>query len=132
MAVKITSSWVALPIHGAPALTAFSQARENWNADIPHIPLSNVAKEFLTGRRQPSRLRIFAGDRARQLRFAVGPSSCGKARVFPWWPAYSSATGLLNTTMMLVAIIVLSVIGLGLYFMLEWLEKLVVYWRTSD
>jgi NitT/TauT family transport system permease protein len=42
------------------------------------------------------------------------------------------ATGLLNTTMMLAAIIVLSVIGLALYFMLEWLEKLVVYWRTPE
>ena len=42
------------------------------------------------------------------------------------------ATGLLNTTMMLAAIIVLSVIGLALYFMLEWLEKLVVYWRIPE
>jgi NitT/TauT family transport system permease protein len=42
------------------------------------------------------------------------------------------ATGLLNSTMMLAAVVVLSVIGLALYFMLERLEKLVVYWRTSD
>jgi len=34
--------------------------------------------------------------------------------------------------MMLAAIIVLSVIGLALYFMLEWLEKLVVYWRIPE
>jgi hypothetical protein len=34
-------------------------------------------------------------------------------------PGYSSPTGLLNTTMMLAAIIVLSVIGLALYSMLE-------------
>jgi NitT/TauT family transport system permease protein len=42
------------------------------------------------------------------------------------------ATGLLNTTMMLAAIIVLSVIGLGLYFVLEYVEKVVVYWKTSN
>jgi NitT/TauT family transport system permease protein len=42
------------------------------------------------------------------------------------------ATGLLNSTMMLAAIVVLSVIGLALYFMIEWMEKLVVYWKTSE
>jgi NitT/TauT family transport system permease protein len=42
------------------------------------------------------------------------------------------ATGLMNTTMMLAAIIVLSIVGLAFYFMLEWLEKVVVYWRISD
>jgi len=39
---------------------------------------------------------------------------------------------LLNTAMMLAAIVVLSILGLALYFMLEWFEKLVVYWRTPN
>jgi NitT/TauT family transport system permease protein len=42
------------------------------------------------------------------------------------------ATGLLNTAMMLAAIVVLSILGLALYFMLEWFEKVVVYWRTPN
>ena len=39
------------------------------------------------------------------------------------------ATGLLDTTMMLAAIILLSVIGLGLYFAIEAAGKVAVYWR---
>jgi|tagenome__1003787_1003787.scaffolds.fasta_scaffold20730679_2 NitT/TauT family transport system permease protein len=39
------------------------------------------------------------------------------------------ATGLLDTTMMLAAVILLSVIGLGLYFMIEAAGKLAVYWK---
>jgi NitT/TauT family transport system permease protein len=39
------------------------------------------------------------------------------------------ATGLLDTTMMLSAVILLSVIGLGLYFMIEAAGRLAVYWN---
>jgi len=40
------------------------------------------------------------------------------------------ATGLLDTTMMLAAIILLSIIGLGLYFAIETAGRIVVYWRS--
>jgi NitT/TauT family transport system permease protein len=40
------------------------------------------------------------------------------------------ATGLLDTKMMLAAVILLSVIGLGLYFIIEWLGKMAVYWKS--
>jgi NitT/TauT family transport system permease protein len=39
------------------------------------------------------------------------------------------ATGLLNTVMMLSAIVTLSVIGLALYFAIELLGKAIVYWE---
>jgi NitT/TauT family transport system permease protein len=39
------------------------------------------------------------------------------------------ATGLLDTTMMLSAVILLSIIGLALYFGIEALGKLVIYWK---
>ena len=39
------------------------------------------------------------------------------------------ATGLLDTTMMLSAVIMLSIIGLALYFLIEAAEKFVVYWQ---
>jgi NitT/TauT family transport system permease protein len=39
------------------------------------------------------------------------------------------ATGLLDTPMMLSAIILLSIIGLGLYFIIEGAGKLAVYWQ---
>jgi NitT/TauT family transport system permease protein len=39
------------------------------------------------------------------------------------------ATGLLNTTMMLAAIVTLSIIGLALYFVIELLGKAIVYWE---
>jgi len=40
------------------------------------------------------------------------------------------ATGLLDTTMMLAAIILLSIIGLGLYFAIETAGRIVVYWQS--
>lgn len=40
------------------------------------------------------------------------------------------ATGLLDTPMMLAAVVLLSVIGLGLYFIIERTEKLAVYWKS--
>jgi len=39
------------------------------------------------------------------------------------------ATGLLNTVMMLAAIVTLSIIGLVLYFAIEFLGKAIVYWE---
>lgn len=39
------------------------------------------------------------------------------------------ATGLLNTVMMLSAIVTLSIIGLGLYFLIELVGKMIVYWE---
>jgi NitT/TauT family transport system permease protein len=39
------------------------------------------------------------------------------------------ATGLLDTTMMLSAVIMLSIIGLGLYFILEAIGKVAIYWQ---
>jgi NitT/TauT family transport system permease protein len=39
------------------------------------------------------------------------------------------ATGLLNTVMMLSAIVTLSIIGLALYFVIELLGKTIVYWE---
>lgn len=38
------------------------------------------------------------------------------------------ATGLLDTTMMLGAIVVISILGLGLYFAIEGLGRVVIYW----
>jgi NitT/TauT family transport system permease protein len=40
------------------------------------------------------------------------------------------ATGLLDTTMMLSAVVLLSIIGLGLYFMIEAAGKVAIYWQT--
>jgi len=40
------------------------------------------------------------------------------------------ATGLLDTKMMLAAVIFLSLIGLGLYFIIEWIGRRVVYWQV--
>lgn len=40
------------------------------------------------------------------------------------------AAGLLDTKMMLAAVTFLSVIGLGLYFIIEWIGKRVVYWQV--
>ncbi len=40
------------------------------------------------------------------------------------------ATGLLDTKMMLAAVLLLSAIGLGLYFLIEWLGKMAVYWKS--
>ena len=39
------------------------------------------------------------------------------------------ATGLLDTRMMLAAVLFISIIGLGLYFIIEWISKRVVYWQ---
>ena len=39
------------------------------------------------------------------------------------------ATGLLDTRMMMAAVVVLSAIGLGLYFLIEWAGNKVVYWQ---
>ncbi len=39
------------------------------------------------------------------------------------------ATGLMDTTMMLAAVVTLSIIGLGLYFIIELLGKAIVYWE---
>jgi NitT/TauT family transport system permease protein len=38
------------------------------------------------------------------------------------------STGLLDTSMMIAAVVVLSILGLALYFLIEWLEKLMVHW----
>lgn len=40
------------------------------------------------------------------------------------------ATGLLDTKMMLAAVLLLSMIGLGLYFLIEWTGKLAVFWKN--
>lgn len=40
------------------------------------------------------------------------------------------ATGLLDTQMMLAAVIFISIIGLGLYFLIEWIGRRVVYWQV--
>jgi NitT/TauT family transport system permease protein len=39
------------------------------------------------------------------------------------------ATGLLDTRMMMAAVVVLSAIGLGLYFLIEWAGNKIVYWQ---
>jgi ABC-type nitrate/sulfonate/bicarbonate transport system permease component len=44
----------------------------------------------------------------------------------------ADSRGLLNMTMMLAAVVVLSILGLAFYFRLEWFENLVLYWRTPN